>query len=246
MPASEPTIIATSIGFGEGTGVADDWTAGPAYQLAASLSGSRGPSNVCLIATATGDNPATLTSLYSAFGRIGMVVSHLSLFTKPNLADIRSHLLRQDIIWVSGGSTPNLLALWRVHGLDQILRECWEAGVVLMGCSAGSLCWHIGGTTDGFGAPVRAVTDALGFLPYSNSPHYDVEPERRPTFQRLIGSKVLPDGYATDDGVGLVFRGISLSEAVTEVPGKNAYRVTWAGPGEVREEIITPRLLGPG
>ncbi|MGH7641861.1 MAG: Type 1 glutamine amidotransferase-like domain-containing protein [Candidatus Dormibacteria bacterium] len=243
MPASQPTIIATSIGIGPGSRGEDDWVAGPSYQLAAELSGRAEASRICLIATAAGDNPATLTNLYSAFGRRGMVVSHLALFPSPNIADLRAHLLGQDIIWVSGGSTPNLLALWRLHGLDLIMRECWEAGVVLMGCSAGSVCWHLGGTTDGFGLPLRPVTDGLGFLPYSNSPHYDAEPERRPKFQELIGSKALPDGYATDDGVGLIFRGTEFSEAISELPDKNAFKVSWSAPGEVTEEPITPRLL---
>ncbi len=80
-----------------------------------------------------------------------MRVSHLALFPMPSVADMAGHLGSQDIIWVAGGSTANLLALWRLHGLDQILADCWAAGVVLMGVSAGSLCWHLGGTTDSFG-----------------------------------------------------------------------------------------------
>jgi peptidase E len=245
MPASAPTIIATSIGFDSGVGGQNDWVAGPAYRYAADLTSNPASPRLCIIATAGGDNPQELVSLYSAFGRLGMVVSHLGLFSQPNYADVSAHLLSQDIIWVSGGSTPNLLAVWRVHGLEQILRRCWESGVVLMGCSAGSVCWHVGGTTDGLGLPLRPVLDGLAFLPYSNSPHYDGEPERRPAFHKLIGSKTLPDGYATDNGVGLVFRGTELAEAITEVAGANAYRVEWAGAGAVSEVAITPRLIKP-
>ena len=117
---------------------------------------------------------------HNAFAKIGFVSSHLTLFPMPNYPDVRAHLLAQDVIWVGGGSTANLLALWRLHGLDVILRECWEAGVVLQGVSAGSLCWHVGGTTDSFGPDLRPVTDGLAFLPYSNSPHHDVEEQRRP------------------------------------------------------------------
>ncbi|HEY6539080.1 MAG TPA: peptidase E [Candidatus Dormibacteraeota bacterium] len=245
MPASGPTIIATSIGFEAGVAGPEDWWGGPAYRYAASLTSHPEAPRLCIIATAGGDNAAELTSLYSAFGRLGMVVSHLALYPMPNVADIAGHLLAQDIIWVAGGSTPNLLALWGIHGLPPILRSCWEAGVVLMGCSAGSVCWHVGGTTDGFGHPLRPVTNALALLPYSNCPHYDSEPERRPTYQRLVGSKALPSGFATDDGVGLVFRGTELSEAVADRKGKNAYRVSWSAPGEVTEEVIVPRLLIP-
>lgn len=243
MPATAPTIIATSIGFDSGVGGPNDWLAGPAYRYAADLTSNPKAPRLCIIATAGGDNPTELTSLYSAFGRMGMVVTHLSLYTSPNFADISAHLLSQDIIWVSGGSTPNLLAVWRLHRVDEALRQCWQRGVVLMGCSAGSVCWHVGGTTDGFGLPLRQVLDGLAFLPYSNSPHYDSEPERRPAFQRLIGDQTLPAGYATDNGVGLVFRGAELAEVITEVAGRNAYEVTRNGAGEVSEVVITPRLL---
>jgi peptidase E len=115
---------------------------------------------------------------------------------------------------------------------------------VLAGVSAGALCWHVGGTTDSFGPELRAVTDALAFLPYSLGVHYDSEPQRRPLYQKLVGSGVLPPGYATDDGVGIVYRGTEYAEAVSEVRGKGAYLVTRAG-DRAAEERIEPRLL-PG
>ena len=93
-------------------------------------------------------------------------VSHLSLFPMPTVADVRAHLLAQDVVWVGGGSVANLLAVWRVHGLDEVFREVWEAGVVLGGVSAGSLCWHVGGTTDSFGPDLRPVTNGLGADPH--------------------------------------------------------------------------------
>jgi peptidase E len=127
-----------------------------------------------------------------------------------------------------------------------VFREVWEAGVVLAGVSAGSLCWHVGGTTDSFGPDLRAVTNGLGFLPHSAGVHYDSEPQRRPLYQRLVGSGVLPAGYATDDGVGIVYHGTEFAEAVSEVSGKGAYRVMpdQAGTAAV-EERIEPRVL-PG
>ena len=123
------------------------------------------------------------------------------------MRDVRAHLLAQDMLWVGGGSVANLLAVWRVHGLDAILREAWERGVVLAGVSAGSICWHVGGTTDSFGAELRPVTNGLGFLPYSNGVHYDSEARRRPLFQQLIADGTLPEGYATDDGTALHYIG---------------------------------------
>ena len=151
-------------------------------------------------------------------------------------------LLDQDVVWVGGGSVANLLALWRVHGLDSIFAEVWKAGVVLAGVSAGSLCWHVGGTTDSFGPDLRPVTNGLAFLPYSNGVHYDSEPQRRPLFQRLIADGTLPDGYATDDGVGLVYRHTQLFEAVSEVRTKRAYSVRRNGTETVEEPVET-RLL---
>jgi hypothetical protein len=112
-----------------------------------------------------------------------------------------------------------------------------------MGVSAGSLCWHLGGTTDSFGPALRPVTNALGFLPYSNSPHYDNEPQRRPLTQRLIADGTLPGGYATDDGTGLVFFGQELHEAITENEGKSAYSITRADDGTAVETALPTRLL---
>ena len=148
----------------------------------------------------------------------------------------------RDIVWVGGGSTANLLALWRLHGLDEMLQECWEAGVVLKGVSAGSLCWHVGGTTDSFGPELRPVTDGLAFLPYSNSPHHDAEAQRRPLIHRLIAEGVLPDGYATENGTGLVFVGTELAEAFTEEEGKVAYSLTKEG-DTTREVALPTRVL---
>ena len=161
----------------------------------------------------------------------------------PNVPDMRAHLLAQDVIWVGGGSTANLLALWRLHGLDVVLRECWEAGVVLKGVSAGSLCWHVGGTTDSFGPTLVPVTNGLGFLPWSNSPHHDAEEQRRPLIHRLIADGTLPDGYATENGTGLVFFGTELVDAFTEVEGKLAYSLTREGGDDPRGGARDPAPL---
>ena len=174
----------------------------------------------------------------------GIDLVHLNLFPMPSVEDMSGLLLDQDVIWVGGGSVANLLALWRLHGLDAIFAEVWRSGVVLSGVSAGSLCWHVGGTTDSFGPDLRPVVDGLALLPYSNGVHYDSETQRRPLLQRLIADGELPDGYATDDGVGLVYRGTELVEAVTEVRGKGAYSIRRVE-GRAVEERIEPRSL-PG
>ncbi|WP_279579960.1 Type 1 glutamine amidotransferase-like domain-containing protein [Fodinicola feengrottensis] len=161
----------------------------------------------------------------------------------PNVDDIEAHLLDQDVIWVNGGSVANLLAVWRVHGLDEIFPRVWQAGVVLGGVSAGSLCWHIGGTTDSYGPDLRPVTNGLAMLPYSNGVHYDSEKQRRPLFQKLIADGTLPAGYATDDGVGLLYRGTIFVEALTEVPDRGAYFVEPTGDGTATETALPVRLL---
>jgi peptidase E len=167
----------------------------------------------------------------------------LTLFPWPNVDDITAHLLAHDVLWVWGGSVVNLLALWRAHGVDTAMRLAWDAGVVLSGVSAGSLCWHVGGTTDSYGPQLRPVLDGLGLLPHSNTPHYDAEPQRRPLYQRLVAEGALPPGWATDDGVGLHFRDTDLVEVVGERPGASAWRVVSDGAGGVREARLEPRLL---
>jgi peptidase E len=195
--------------------------------------------------TAGGDQAWFNAALHAAYYERDVEVSCLSLFPMPNVTDAAAHLRTQDTLWVGGGSTANLLALWRLHGLDRAMRECWEAGVVLAGVSAGSICWHVGGTTDSYGPELRPVTDALAFVPFSNGVHYDAEEQRRPVFQRLIAEGTLPPGYATDNGVGLLYRGTEMIEAVAETADAGAYYVRRGPTGTIEETRIQPRLL-PG
>jgi dipeptidase E len=196
---------------------------------------------VCFLPTASGDAVSSVARFYTAFARRAEA-SHLELFGRK-VADLASFLLQQDVIYVGGGNTANMLAIWRVHGVDGILRDAWDEGVVLAGRSAGSICWFEGGTTDSFGA-LAALQDGLGFLPGSNSPHYDGEPERRPTYQRLVAAGELPAGYAADDGVALVFRGTELAEIVSERPGARGYRVERGPDGGAVETALETRVLG--
>jgi peptidase E len=243
MPADGPTILATSGGLRRGSRTTFEFA--PLIYHAVELSGVAGRApRICHIGTAGGDQQ-WFNALFSEAGQAaGITVTHLNLFPMPSAADPAALLLDHDVVWVGGGSVANLLSVWRLHGLGQVLREAWQAGVVLAGVSAGSVCWHVGGTTDSFGPDLRPVTDGLGFVPYSAGVHYDSEPQRRPLFQQLVGSGVLPAGYATDDGVGIVYRDTEFVEAVSEVAGKGAYRVVREG-NRAAEERIEPRVL-PG
>ncbi len=197
-------IIAGSTGFIQSHGIRQ---AGPIIRYGLHITGKSAP-KLCYIGTASGDEAGWTTAFYTACMGTDIVPSHLTLFPMPNVLDVRKHLLAQDMIWAGGGSVANLLAVWRVHGLDEILREAWENGIVLGGISAGSICWHTGGTTDSFGEDLRPVTNGLGFLPYSNGVHYDSEEQRRPLFHRLIAEGILGEGYATDDGVALHYKAV--------------------------------------
>jgi peptidase E len=243
MPATAPTIVATSIGFDSRGRGPLDWAPGPVFDLAFDLAGAPARPRLCYLGTATGDDPVRIAGVYGAFAGSGVQVSHLSLFPMPTVPDIRAHLLVQDVVWVGGGSVANLLAVWRVHGLDEVFREVWAAGVVLGGVSAGSLCWHAGGTTDSYGPQLRPVTDGLGLVPASNSVHHDSEEQRRPLYCRLVADGTLPPGHATDDGVGLVYRGTELAEVVADRPGAAAYRVERGPDGTTVETRLAPRRL---
>jgi peptidase E len=241
VPADAPTILATSGGFVESQRL--KWDVGPLTRYAVELAGVTGRApRVCFVATASAEDPRTVVTFYDNAWREGWAGSHLALMAIPNVPDLREHVLAQDVIWVWGGSVAGLLALWRLHGLDQVMREAWEAGVVLTGISAGSICWHVGGTTDSFGPRLRPVTNGLGLLPYSNGVHHDAEPQRRPLFQALVADGTLPSGYATDDGAGLLYRGTTMVQALGERDGAGAYHVEAVAGAAVETPLDVTRL----
>ena len=182
---------------------------------------------VCFVPTASGDADSYVVRFHAAFPPERARASHLGLFARDG-RDVRAHLLAQDVIYVGGGNTVNMLAIWRAHGIDRILREAWEAGVVMAGMSAGALCWFEGGITDSYGS-VDGLADGLGLLPGSMCPHFDSEPGRRPVYHRLVAEAALPPGIAADDDCALHFHGTSLVEAVTSRDAAGAYRVDAAG-----------------
>ncbi len=220
-------------------------TSGVLTEHAISLAPAAGRKRVCYVPTAIGDAAGAIDAKEQAFAAHGDVeFSALRLFTQPSFPDLRAHLLAQDVILVEGGSVVNLMAVWRAHGLRQIMRECWEAGVVLAGPSAGSMCWHLSGPTDSFSDALDPFTDGLGLLPYSNGVHDDFgDQPRRQVYRRLVGGGVLPAGYASEDGVGLHYVGTELREAVTMLPGKRAWFVAQDDAGGYREDAIEPRLI---
>lgn len=234
-------ILATSGGFR--LDHREQLVVGPLLRHAFSLSGRPTSPRVCFVPTAGGERPEVIARACDALTRAGATASYLTLFPWPNVEDVTAHLLAQDVVWVGGGSVVNLLALWRAHGVDAGMRVAWEAGVVLGGVSAGSLCWHTGGTTDSFGPDLRLVTAGLGLLPHSNTPHYDSEPGRRPLFQSLVAAGSLAPGWATDDGVGLHFRGTDLVEALADREDVAAWRVEPDGGGGARETRVDPKHL---
>jgi dipeptidase E len=212
---AEPQIV----GLG-GSGDTDEETA----QLVAHVVGLAGKSapKVCVVPTAVGDDAESVLRLYDRLPPEA-VKSYLSFFPWPP-EDLRQLMLGQDVIFVGGGNTANMLAIWRVHGLDRILREAWQAGVVLTGWSAGMICWFEAGITDSFGPQLDGMRDGLGFLRGSACPHYDGEELRRPVYTRLV-AEGFPPGVAADDGVGVHYVGTEVAEVVTCREGATAYRV---------------------
>ncbi len=200
-----------------------------AYAL--TIARARHRPRLCYLPTAVGDSQAAIEAKQAAFRqrRPDVEFSILRLFTQPSVPDVRAHLLAQEILLVEGGSVVNLMAVWRAHGLPTILRECWEAGVVLAGASAGSMCWHVGGPTDSYRDGLDPFVDGLALLPFSNGVHDDfTDQPRRAAYRTMVASGVLPAGYASEDGVGLHYIGTDLHRAVTVRGGARAWQVEQA------------------
>ena len=207
--------------------------------LARGVRGRERP-RVCLIATASGDDEALVDRFHEVFADIAET-SDLALFDRT-VEDIESFLLAHDAVWVSGGNTASMLAVWRAHGVDAALRRAHNAGIVLAGRSAGSICWFDSGTTDSYGPTIQAFGRGLGFIPGSNSPHYDGEPQRRPVYQALVADGSLPAGIAVDDFAAAVYDGPTLVEVVAAHTGPAAYRVEPTADGVV-ETVLPVRVL---
>lgn len=265
MTAPEPTILATSGGHlvGRRNRVLFD----ALVHHAVELSGVHGRRpKVLYVGTAIGDAEHFAFRMAEAARVAGFDLMPLNLFPMPNVEDVEGTVLDHDVVWVMGGSVANLLAVWRLHGLDAVLRRAWQAGVVLSGVSAGSVCWFEGGATDSFGPELTPLTNALGFLPPPGPVGLGGTPITAstttvtraaarcctgssrtapcpPPSPRASGLGGTP---CTDDGVGLVYHGTRLTEAVTEIPGKGAYTVVREGDSAVEERVEPRELPRPG
>jgi peptidase E len=205
------------------------------------LAGAREP-RILFLPTASGDPAVQIAAFHDRYADRACVPSHLSLFRLHGMRrPLREIVLEQDVIYIGGGSMRNLLAIWRAHGLDALLTEAWERGIVLAGLSAGAMCWFEGGITRSSGPPETIA--GLGLLPGSLSVHADGEPERLPAYLEAVRVGTLPGGWAVDDGVGLLFSGCGLVRAVASRPGAGAVRVD-AVDGELVRMRVSPELLG--
>jgi len=225
---ADPQIVALG-------GLGEDGEAGVLIRFVLGLTGKERP-RVCLIPTASAERPELIVTFYEELSGFAEC-SHLSFFPWPP-EGLRELVLSQDALFVTGGNTANMLAIWRAHGFDQIVREAWEQGIVLAGSSAGMICWFEAGVTDAFGPQLDGMRDGLGFLPGSACPHYDGEERRRPVYQELV-ARGFPPGIAADDAVALHYVGTELHEVVAARPDARAYRVE---PGN--ETALKPRVLG--
>lgn len=196
---------------------------------------------LCFIPTASADSDVYIDRFYDFFEKQLCRPSHLSLF-RPPARDLESFVLEKDIIYVGGGNTKNLIALWKEWGLDVILRKAWDQGIVLAGISAGSLCWFEEGVTDSYGDEKLDPLKCLGFLKGSNCPHYDGEKNRRPSYHSLLASNKIKPGIAADDGVAIHYIDQEVSKIVSSRPGAKAYKVLYDK--EVKEIELQTEYLG--
>ncbi|MFA9557130.1 Type 1 glutamine amidotransferase-like domain-containing protein [Evansella sp. AB-rgal1] len=196
---------------------------------------------ICFIPTASGDREEYIQNFYTFFLKQDCEPAHLSLF-RPHTREIEEFVLEQDIIYVGGGNTKNLLALWKDWNLDSIMRKAYEKGIILAGVSAGSICWFEAGVTDSFGDGLEPLT-CLGILKGSNCPHYDGESDRRPSYQEFVNEGSIQSGYATDDGVAIHYINEKLESIVSSRPNAKAYHV-FVENKKLHEEEMETKYLG--
>jgi dipeptidase E len=232
MKAMRQVVAFGGGGFSQESGnpLLDDYVLG--------LTGTARP-RVCFLPTASGDADHYIVRFYNAF-RDRTRPSHVSLFRRERgVSDIRSHLLAQDLIYVGGGSLISLLGVWRAHGIDSMVRDAYEAGVILCGLSAGSLCWF-SEAVSGYHDEVNRVP-ALGFLRHSNAVHYGAGNRRAAFHRQLLDG--MPSGYAAEDGAALRFVGDEVVEVVASRPEARAYKLERRG-SQILETRLATRYLG--
>jgi dipeptidase E len=212
-------------------------------RFALELTGKPVP-RICFLPTASGDPREQATRFHERFSSWPCQPSILSLFhLGRDRIDPREHLLAQDLIYVGGGSMRNMLAVWREHSVDEIMRAAWERGIVLAGLSAGAMCWFEGGITMSGG--YAAAANGLGLVGGSLSVHMDGEPERLPVFRQAIATGRLPAGFAADDGAALLLRGTELERCIASRGGARVLSIGADGDGgTVEQELPVTPLAG--
>jgi peptidase E len=198
---------------------------------------------ICFLGTATGDADAYVAQFYSAFTKLDCHPTHIPLFART--PDLRRELLGQDAIYVGGGNTKSMLAVWREWGIPAILREAWRRGILLTGVSAGAICWFDQGVTDSWAGRLAALP-CLGFLPGTGCPHYDGDVERRPSLHRMVASREVPAGIGIDDGAAAHFVGRRLVRVVSARPNAGGYAVRRRGSGAIETPLPVARLTRAG
>ena len=178
--------------------------------------------NICFIPTATGDNEAYKVNYYSTFSKLECSPSHLDFFKRT--PDLKELILKQDVIFVGGGNTKSMLAVWKDWGLDLLLKEAYEKGIIMSGVSAGAICWFDQGITDSWAEDLK-VMDCLGFIEGACCPHYDEEPQRKPSLNKFITEKVLKSCYAVDGGCALHIEDEKEFKSVVFSKNKNSFLV---------------------
>ena len=178
--------------------------------------------SICFLPTASADAAIYIVNFYTEFTKLSCTPSHLSLF-KPHTREIESFLLTQDAIYIGGGSTKNMLALWKEWEIDTILKKALARGVVLGGISAGMNCWYELCVTDSLYGELT-VLPCLGFLKGSCCPHYDGEANRRPSYHMLMQSGTITPGIAIEDHTAVHYVNGEIKQVVTTAQS-NAYQV---------------------
>jgi dipeptidase E len=196
---------------------------------------------ICLLPTASGDPEDQIARFRRSFAERDCVPQVISLFRLgENPVDLREELLNQDVIYAGGGSMVNLIAIWQAHGLDEILRECWREGILIVGQSAGAMCWFQGGITSSQGEP--AVAGGFGVLPGSACVHYLSEPVRRRAFLRAIAAGELEPGLGLEDQTGALFEDAELAETVSAREGAAVWEVAPENAGTREVELHSRQL----
>ena len=196
--------------------------------------------NICFIPTASAENANYIVNFYSCFSKLSCNPVHLNFFERtPN---VRSFLAKQDVIYVGGGNTKSMLAVWKEWKLDELLLKAYKKGVVLCGVSAGAICWFEKGVTDSWASNLN-VLPGLNFIPETACPHYDGEADRRPSVHTMLEEEKFESCFAIEDGAAVHFENEKLKHAVSFAKDKTAYLVKKEGEKVIEENIKTHSIL---